>query len=732
MKNNKIGFSNFKSFGEKVQTFSQKPITLIYGPNSIGKSSTLHFLLYMEYLKETGDVDLKTSNFAGDPIDLGGFNNFIHKKNINSKISYHLTLQKESDIGKYFSPLYSKVKKFEEAGVFDQNIIKNFIKPGAFDYIPVKDFDKAGAFDNQSGVKYIIQRIKRYSKKDNTIPFVHKSTVRYLKRIEQLKNQKLISEGDHKTTWQYSLSEFILMNKDILGVPKTTSEQNKVSNIFKNCLTSEVPLQDFLQRDDDQPLDGLDKLILFIAENEELELNLFGENNLKDDASTIWKRYKLFFVLNDIEKITIQFEFGRKGKKAHHLEKYFIDNDLLYSYNSDTDCLEENINNSILHIIKKSGLLSSALIENHGRDYPTLFSSRRELQLRFKPLRENIFFPTRLSSSFTESLHGHIINSIKDYDVVRKPQYLGPIRFLPSRNIKYEKKIPTSIIKEIEAPKTLYSPALYSMRFKNIKFLGKIIRKLNVIIFILKFNKFFKNLIMSNAIILDLINKSKKPNKKISSNNSLNSEQFWENFCNIPDKQKKVNDWLSDDTKLKTPYNIHVRQTKRFKGLNKLFRLSAYYEYELLFIDKRTDTAVTIRDMGLGISQVLPILISTQTLENHKIFIEQPELHLHPAVQCEIADEFIKSKNTQNNEFIIESHSEHLLLRVMKRMRQTAEGRIAKGDELALTPDDVCLLYVDQNDERTYLNELELDNDGSLLDPWPHGFFEEGYKERFD
>ena len=54
-----------------------------------------------------------------------------------------------------------------------------------------------------------------------------------------------------------------------------------------------------------------------------------------------------------------------------------------------------------------------------------------------------------------------------------------------------------------------------------------------------------------------------------------------------------------------------------------------------------------------------------------------------------------------------------------------------EGDELYLNPNDVCLLYVDNNGSFTYLNELELNEDGSLLDPWPNGFFEEGLNERF-
>ncbi len=151
---------------------------------------------------------------------------------------------------------------------------------------------------------------------------------------------------------------------------------------------------------------------------------------------------------------------------------------------------------------------------------------------------------------------------------------------------------------------------------------------------------------------------------------------------------------------------------------------------QIVFTDILKQTEVTPRDMGLGVSQMLPILISTMGSKDTKIYLEQPELHLHPAVQMELMDEFIKSHNENNNEFMMESHSEHMLLRVMKRLRQTAKGTL-EDKSLRLTPDDVCLLYVDNDKEQTYVRELRLSKSGKLLDHWPNGFFEEGYKERF-
>ena len=201
---------------------------------------------------------------------------------------------------------------------------------------------------------------------------------------------------------------------------------------------------------------------------------------------------------------------------------------------------------------------------------------------------------------------------------------------------------------------------------------------------------------------------------------------MWSDFVMSKAIQKEINIWLGNKN-LKSHYLINIETIKsglikRMFGGNNMLRLG--------FIDTTTNIMVYPNEMGTGISQVLPILISAKMRKDSTIFIEQPELHLHPALQSELADEFIVSTNNRNNSFMIETHSEHLLLRMMKRMRQTHEGTL-EDENLKLTPDDIALLYIDTDGENTYILELELDEDGTLLDPWPGGFFEEGFKERF-
>lgn len=152
---------------------------------------------------------------------------------------------------------------------------------------------------------------------------------------------------------------------------------------------------------------------------------------------------------------------------------------------------------------------------------------------------------------------------------------------------------------------------------------------------------------------------------------------------------------------------------------------------ELIMIDKRSNTVVSHRDVGIGISQVLPVLASAYAAQDKIIAIEQPEIHLHPALQADLGDVFIKSAlGESGNRFLIETHSEHLLLRVMRRMRETSNDKLPEGVP-KVTPNGVCVLFVQPKETSSAVRHLELNEEGRLLDAWPGGFFEEGFRERF-
>ena len=150
---------------------------------------------------------------------------------------------------------------------------------------------------------------------------------------------------------------------------------------------------------------------------------------------------------------------------------------------------------------------------------------------------------------------------------------------------------------------------------------------------------------------------------------------------------------------------------------------------DLALVDKRSGTVVSHRDVGIGVSQVLPVLVSAYASTGKLLAIEQPEIHLHPGLQAELGDVLVESAlGGSDNRFLIETHSEHLLLRIMRRMRQTAAGELPKGTP-AVRPDDVMVLFVEPDGARSLVREMPLNERGELVKSWPGGFFEEGMRE---
>jgi predicted ATPase len=130
-------------------------------------------------------------------------------------------------------------------------------------------------------------------------------------------------------------------------------------------------------------------------------------------------------------------------------------------------------------------------------------------------------------------------------------------------------------------------------------------------------------------------------------------------------------------------------------------------------------TSENIVDVGYGCSQVLPVLIEGYNLETGVFIVQEPEIHLHPKAQAELGTFFyeLAQKDIQT---IIETHSEHLLLRL--------QAYIA-DPKCNLSPDDVCVYYVSKKKGVSTYDKLELNEDGRFKDEWPEGFFPERLNE---
>lgn len=131
------------------------------------------------------------------------------------------------------------------------------------------------------------------------------------------------------------------------------------------------------------------------------------------------------------------------------------------------------------------------------------------------------------------------------------------------------------------------------------------------------------------------------------------------------------------------------------------------------------DYWVNIADEGMGMSQVLPIVVrSIHSVDNSIVVVEQPELHLHPAAHEAVAKLFAVTSKQNNQRYIVETHSENILLGL----------RAAVVDQsIDFTSDDILIYFVDEDDEGAYLKKITIDADG-MLSSWPEGVFNESYE----
>ena len=148
-----------------------------------------------------------------------------------------------------------------------------------------------------------------------------------------------------------------------------------------------------------------------------------------------------------------------------------------------------------------------------------------------------------------------------------------------------------------------------------------------------------------------------------------------------------------------------------------------------LFLEDSNGRHLDFSEVGSGVSYVMPVLVSLWG--TNRSWIEQPELHLHPAAQCELGDVVIRAFN-RGRFSIIETHSEHMLLRVLKRVRKTVSGS-ADDPELKCLPETLSVLYFEPlADGSTSIRQLRVSRGGDFMDRWPGGFFEERDRELFD
>ena len=121
--------------------------------------------------------------------------------------------------------------------------------------------------------------------------------------------------------------------------------------------------------------------------------------------------------------------------------------------------------------------------------------------------------------------------------------------------------------------------------------------------------------------------------------------------------------------------------------------------YQARVTANSSEALTTLNDVGIGVSQVLPVLVLLYYVpERSIVLLEQPEIHLHPAVQSRLADLFLCVAKQRKLQIVVESHSQHMLQRLQRRV---AEGQVEVPGKRPTFPFDIS-----SDDVRLYFSSV--------------------------
>jgi len=145
-----------------------------------------------------------------------------------------------------------------------------------------------------------------------------------------------------------------------------------------------------------------------------------------------------------------------------------------------------------------------------------------------------------------------------------------------------------------------------------------------------------------------------------------------------------------------------------------------------LLLDTGTGSLVLPSEVGAGVSQVIPVIVAALQSKADLALVEQPEIHVHPAMQVGLGDLLIDAatRDLGRRTFLVETHSEHLILRLLRRIRETTEGELGE-DAPRFSAEKLSVIYVENTPDGVNIRRLRVDELGEFKDRWPKGFFAE-------
>ena len=601
----RFNIGNFKAFSD-LQAIPLKPITIIFGPNSSGKSSVIHSLLLARHGVDTQSLDTIYPSIAGHSVDLGGFRQYVHRRNVETRLQW--------------------VAEIEVAA------------------LPAKlatDLAKADTLSVHvtAGLQFRYERGER----------------------QRIPGSSLSAETD---TMREKAVPF--------GPPFSQAVEYRIDGEPFLELTRRVPQTNFrvsrLNREH----------AVFAPILQAMLLSSRAQKTLNEEDSELLNKL--------IDSIVPNLAFPGAS-------------DFLPGADMDPD-----------------------LVDSVSR--PSLYDKDEDQFAELGDLGRSVrLFLPRMLTRFHSGVHQALTSSLKSLS------YLGPLRSVPPRHMAFAET------------DTFGHPAEGAQAWRELGRNTRVRDKVNAWLsdetklktpYRLELESFFSQQTVTDIVseIQEEIGHSsveeflmnQPENADLLTHYRERSEEL-DRQGDFGELSQELRDYLEEHVDYETMFKESI--TPRLLDLLAKREEQGSADVRLYDIQKRTP--VSHRDVGIGVSQVLPVLVQAYASKQGLIAMEQPEIHLHPALQAELGDVFIESAlGEQRNRFVLETHSEHLILRILRRIRESAQR-----ESPTITASDVAVLYVEPSPDGAEVFEMEVSEDGQIVSQWPGGFFPERMKEMF-
>lgn len=652
MRLSRIEIENFKGIGQR-QAIDIKPITLLFGPNSAGKSTVIQALHYAREILERGNCD-PDQTIAGGLIDLGGFTSIVHNHELSRTIKLKLTFDLPEGEGHERLPLNGGGEKNEAA--FANLHLR---------YLAGRDYE----LREDSLIRSFAVAMEVSWSEQLRGPYVSRLAVDLEgSRIAAIRSTAEPGRAEvaefnfnHPLLWQMIETEDAPAGSDLTRYSAIGSELDQEADPFVSPLAHELwdlsrqlrarsiglRMAELMEVLDEKATAGDEDAVEAIRTiADEMQENLANLPNQPAATKLPDSRFAMPPLGSEF-RVGVTTNVGALPQLDRALVADLMevdDEEFLYRSNDGT---------------------------NRQR------LSKDDREAAGIELQQEILRRTGLSRVLDELLLGPV-RAARDW--LTKITYLGPLREIPPR---------------------LFRPRLSpdSARWAR------------------------------GLAAWDALHTDKGP------------------------LREAVNSWLSSEGRLGTRYSVELQEYVELPVPSRMGSLfdrgiteDDVGELQELYasLSRRRDIAlrddaglvVSPLDVGIGISQLVPVVVGCLQPQEGLFAIEQPELHIHPAVQVGLGDLFILAatangpRHLGGKSLLVETHSEHIMLRLLRRVRETTDGELPPGT-FPIVHDDLSVVYVESDQSTVSFRQLRVDAEGEFLDRWPKGFFEERAEELF-